>query len=296
MKIWTMTDTHNNFCPGKSPATNIFKCSEDNRDYPGDARHTHNNHVALQTHVSVPIVIGYTLYMPAIAQNLDFANHHANATPDDIRALAADVVKYGFHTAFVNPAYVSLAKSLLGSHAKVGCVISFPLGQDETSVKMAAANKAVSDGADELDIVPNLGLYFAGDKQGFLKEMTDIAESARIFGKPVVVKFILDPGYFDALPNKKEAMQEVASCIRQAGADFVKIGSGMGPRGPSLEDVAIVKEAVPGMNIKVAGGVDTREEAEGFLSAGAVRIGTSHAIDIVLGKKQEARPSRPTSE
>lgn len=223
--------------------------------------------------------------MPAIARSLDFANHHANATPDDIRALCAHVVKYGFHTAFVNPAYVKLAKSLLGSHAKVGCVISFPLGQDESSVKMAAANKAVSDGADELDVVANLGSYVSGDKEGFIKEMTDIVESARIYGKPVVVKFILDPGYFDVLPNKKEAMQDAARCIQQAGADFVKIGSGMGPRNPSLEDVAIVKEAVPGMNIKVAGGIDTREEAEAFLSAGVVRIGTSHAIDIVLGKK-----------
>lgn len=224
--------------------------------------------------------------MSVPASSLDFANHHANATPDDIRAIVESVVKYGFHTAFVNPAYVALTKSLVGSHAKVGCVISFPLGQDEPSVKMAAANKAVSDGADELDVVPNLGTYFSGDKPGFLKEMTDIVESARIFGKPVIVKFILDPGYFDALPNKKEAMQEVAQCIQQAGADFVKIGSGMGPRGPSLQDVAIVKEAVPGMNIKVAGGIDTQKEAEAFLNAGVVRIGSSHAIDIVTGKKE----------
>ena len=225
--------------------------------------------------------------MDPLARHLDFANHHANATADDIRVLAADVVKYGFHTAFVNPAYVKLAKSLLGSHAKVGCVISFPLGAVETSIKMAAANRAVSDGADELDVVANLGLYLSDDKEGFLKEMTDIVESARIYGKPVVVKFILEPGYFDVLPNKKEAIQDVAQCIQQAGADFVKIGSGMGPRGPSLDDVAIVKEAVPGMNIKVAGGIDTRQEAEAFLSAGVSRIGTSHAIDIVLGKKVE---------
>lgn len=222
--------------------------------------------------------------MDVSAQNLDFANHHANATPDDIRALCAAVVKYGFHTAFVNPTYVALAKSILETHAKVGCVISFPLGQDATAVKMAAANQAVSDGADELDVVPNLGLYMSGDTQGFLKDMADVVESARIFGKPVIVKFILDPGYFDTLPNKKEAMQEVARCIQQSGADFVKIGSGMGPRGPSVEDVAIVKEAVPDMKIKVAGGIDTKIEAASFLDAGAVRIGTSHAIEIATGK------------
>ena len=222
--------------------------------------------------------------MEELARRLDFANHHAHATPDDIRILCDGVVKWGFHTAFVNPTYVSLAKSILGSHAKVGCVISFPLGQDATRIKTAAANTAVSDGADELDIVPNLGLYFAGDKDGFVRDMTEVAEAARIFGKPVIVKFILDPGYFDALPNRKEAMQDVATCIRQAGADYVKIGSGMGPRNPTVEDVGIVREAVPNMKIKVAGGIVTKIDAESFFAAGVDRIGTSHAIDIVSKK------------
>ena len=221
--------------------------------------------------------------MDDLAQRLDFANHRATATPDDIRKLCADVEEYGFHTAFVNPAYVSLAKSILGTHAKTGCVISFPLGGDTTIVKLAAANRAVSDGADELDVVPNLGTYLSGDKQAFLKEMSDVVESARIFGKPVVVKFILDPGFFDTLPNKKDAMTEVAQFIQQSGADFVKIGSGMGPRNPTVEDVVIVKAAVPDMKIKVAGGVETKAQAEAFFAAGAHRIGTSHAIDIVNG-------------
>ena len=96
------------------------------------------------------------------------------------------------------------------------------------------------------------------------------------------MKFILDPGYFDALPNKKEQMQATARAIKASGADYVKIGSGMGPRGPSVEDVAIVREAVgPDMKIKVAGGIDTKAEAEACITAGAVRIGTSHAIEIV---------------
>lgn len=222
--------------------------------------------------------------MNDLAHHLDFANHKATATPDDIRELCALVEQHGFHTAFVNPTYVGLAKSILATHAKVGCVISFPLGQDTTSTKMAAANKAVNDGADELDVVPNLGLYMSDDKQGFLLDMTEVVESARIFGKPVVVKFILDPGYFDELPNKKEAMGEVAQFIQQSGADFVKIGSGMGPRNPNVEDVGIVKEAVPDMKIKVAGGVSTKIVAEKFFAAGVDRIGTSHAIEIVTEK------------
>lgn len=219
--------------------------------------------------------------MDDLARHLDFANHHANSTPDDIKKLCRDVVTYGFHTAFVNATYVRLAKSEVGNAAKVGCVISFPLGQDATASKMAAANTAVADGADELDVVPNIGLYVSGDQEGFLKDMSQVVEAARVYGKPVVVKFILDPGYFDDLPNKKAAMQDVARLIQQSGADFVKIGSGLGPRGPKVSDVLIVREAVPEMAIKVAGGIDTKEEALAMLAAGASRIGTSHAIDIV---------------
>lgn len=240
-------------------------------------------------------ILCYTVSMDDLARHLDFANHHATATPVEIKKLCADVEQYGFHTAFVNPAYVALAKSILTTHAKTGCVISFPLGQDTTDVKMAAANKAVSDGADELDVVPNLGLYFSGDKQAFITDMAQVVESARMFGKPVVIKFILDPGYFDTLPNKKEAMQEVAMCIQQSGADYVKIGSGMGPRNPTVDDVMIIKEAVPDMKIKVAGGVDTKEKALALFDSGADRIGTSHAIDIVSGEKTKPQ-SQPHNE
>ena len=117
-------------------------------------------------------------------------------------------------------------------------------------------------------------------------------------GRAVIVKFILDPGYFDKLPDKKEKMQAAALAIKNSGADFVKIGSGMGPRGPNVEDVAIVREAVgPTMKIKVAGGIDTYAEAKAFIDAGAVRIGTSHAVEIVSRAPTQApNPQAPTSE
>ena len=230
--------------------------------------------------------------MDDLALHLDFANHHANATPDDITKLCTDVVQYGFHTAFVNPVYVKLAKSVLKNRAKVGCVISFPLGQDVVSTKTAATNQAVMDGVDELDVVPNLGLYFSGQKQAFLQEMTDIVESARMLGRRVIVKFILDPGYFDKLPESTLAMQEVAHLIEASGADFVKIGSGMGPRNPSVEDVKTIRFAVPDMKIKVAGGIETRSQAVAMLNAGAIRIGTSHAISIVTKKYSKVTKNR----
>jgi deoxyribose-phosphate aldolase len=213
------------------------------------------------------------------AQYLDFANHHANATPADIEKVCAAVVQYGFHAAFVNACYITLAKS---KGVRVGTVVSFPLGQDTIAAKVAAVNEAVQLGADELDVVPNIGALTIDE----LKAIVDSARMARPLtpersdgervGKPVVIKFILDPGYLT-----KDQLASAAKLVQASGADFVKIGSGMGPREPSVEDVKIVREAVPTMKIKVAGGIDTYEEAKAFIDAGVARIGTSHAIEII---------------
>lgn len=216
-----------------------------------------------------------------IARFLDFANHHANATPADIETLCTAVIEHGFHGAFVNATYITIAKKLLAEKAPVGTVVSFPLGQDTIAAKMAAANEAVQLGADELDVVPNIGTFLSGGTAGFTNEMKEIVDSAHMPGRPIIVKFILEPGYFDTLPDKKEKMQEAAREIKASGADYVKIGSGMGPRNPTLEDLAIIKEAVPEMKIKVAGGITTYDVAKSFLDAGALHLGTSHAIEII---------------
>ena len=109
--------------------------------------------------------------------------------------------------------------------------------------------------------------------------MKDVVESAHMLSRPVIVKFILEPGFVTNIG-------EVSELIRAAGADYVKIGSGMGPRNPTLEDLAAVKEAIGNtIKIKVAGGIVDRKTAEAFLAAGAYHLGTSHAIDIVKGKK-----------
>lgn len=220
--------------------------------------------------------------MNALSPYLDFANHNANATPKDIEKLCNDVLAYGFHAAFVNATYIVIAKKILSGKAPVGTVISFPLGQDTTTAKVAAANNAATLGADELDIVPNLGFFLAGDEKGFSQDMTAVVEGARMLGKPIIIKFILEPGFFDSLPDKKEKMQRAAELIRAAGADYVKIGSGMGPRNPTLEDFLIVKEIIgDSIKIKVAGGITTKEVAQMFINAGVTRLGTSHAIEIV---------------
>lgn len=239
--------------------------------------------------------------MPDLAQTLDFANHHAHATPDDIEKLCKGVIDYGFHAAFVNPSYVSFARGRLAKLSRekivLGTVISFPLGQDTTAIKMAAANNAVSQGADELDVVPNIGLYLADRVDEFLTEMKNVAESARMTGLPVIIKFIIDPGYFDAFEDPTSHLVRASELVRASGADYVKIGSGMGPRNPTIEDLQTVRKTVgQTVKVKVAGGVRDKKTAEAFIKAGADRIGTSSAIEIVTGKSSEIQLAHSPSE
>lgn len=215
----------------------------------------------------------------SIAPHLDLANHHASATPADIKNICASVLKYGFNGAFVNPCYITLAKEELMGKAKVGTAFSFPLGQDTLEMKIFAARESVRLGADELDIVPNNGLLLSEAGFGlYREELKTIVDSARATRADVIVKFIIETGFLEEVLIKRAAEAIVAS-----GADFVKICSGMGPRGASLDDVRLVKEAIgtAPIRIKVAGGIDTIEEARGFLAAGAHRIGTSKAVEII---------------
>ena len=229
----------------------------------------------------------------SIALSLDLANHHAGATPEEIKLLCENVLKYGFNAAFVNPCYIALARGELGDRAKVGCTISFPLGQDTTEMKIFAAREAIRLGADELDIGANNGLLLAENGFGqYREELKAIVDSARAARPDIIIKFIIETGLF--LLNEQEAnsderdrgeflIKRAAEAILASGADFVKICSGMGKRGASLGDVRLVKEAVgtAPIKIKVAGGIDTIEKVHAFLAVGANRIGTSKAVEIM---------------
>ncbi|MFZ5365890.1 MAG: deoxyribose-phosphate aldolase [Patescibacteria group bacterium] len=212
-----------------------------------------------------------------LAKYLDLANHHQEATPQDIKDLCQKVQQYGFHSAFVNPCYISLARELLGEKGIVGTVISFPLGQDSKETKIVASIDAVKKGADELDVVMNIGMFKAGKEEQVLGEMKAVIEVAKSIRQTILVKFIIETGLLT-----KEEIKKASLLVFQSGADFVKTNSGMGPRGASLEDVKLIREAVGGkIKIKVAGGIDTLKEAEDFISAGVDRIGTSKAVEII---------------
>lgn len=214
-------------------------------------------------------------------------------------------MSYGFNAAFINPYWVVLAKTTLAGRAKVGTAISFPLEQDTTESKISASLGAVKDGADELDIVPNNALLLDQNMNTYQMQLTQIVSSIRAVRKEIIIKFILETGNLSPLPTLSPTPQEVkqenerimagAKCILEFGADFMKICSGMGRRGASLNDVRIVKEVVGNtpIKIRVAGGIDTFEEAMSFLTAGAHRIGTSHAVKII---EQSSHASSTTSQ
>jgi len=212
-----------------------------------------------------------------LVQYLDFANHHPESTTDDIRHLCQKVEEFGFHTAFVNPCWVSLAKEILNGKAPVGTVVAFPLGQETQDIKILSSLKAIDQGADELDISMNVGWLKSGQADKALNEMKMIVEAIRNLKKKTVVKFIIETGFLN-----DEEIKKASEMVLSAGADFIKTNSGMGSRGASLKDEVLIKSAVGDkIKIKVDGGIDTLKEALDFIKAGVSRIGTSKAMEII---------------
>ena len=219
-----------------------------------------------------------------LAPFLDFANHHNSCTHADVTELCNKVLQYGFNSAFVNPYFIKFAKEKIGGKAKVGTVIAFPLGQELTSIKVESAKAAIKEGADEIDVCLNVALIKEGLWEESFSEMKAVVDGARGLRKDIVIKFIPEVGLLT-----DEEIKKVAVLIADSGADFFKTGSGSvgDSRGPEIKDIQLVREAVgQRLKIKVVGGISTYDQALSFIEAGADRIGTSHAVEIVEGKRE----------
>ena len=223
-----------------------------------------------------------------LASYLDFGMHQANTTEQDIHNVCNKVLEYQFHAAFVNPYYVTLTKKLLGDKAKVGTVISFPLGQETMTTKIASTQEAIKNGADALDIVLNVAFLKEHAWEKSLDEMQTLVGAAREIREDVIVKFIPETGFLTP-----DEIKKAAELMVQAGADYFKTCSGFGPRGATIEDVKLVRQAVGDqIKIKVAGGIVDYDQAIAFIQAGANAIGTSRAVEIITKQKGLAMPSR----
>ncbi len=201
----------------------------------------------------------------------------AEATPDQIRKLCAEAKALGTAGVCVNPCHVALAaKELLGTGLAAMAVVGFPLGANRTDVKIDEALRAVGDGAGELDMVINAGLYRGGEKMAVRH---DIAAVVRAGGR-VPTKVIFETAYLT-----EDQIRELTSWCVELGAAFVKTSTGFGPRGASVRDIEIMAEPngkKPGtIGVKASGGIKTLEAALALIEAGATRIGSSATVAMV---------------
>lgn len=197
-----------------------------------------------------------------------------DATPEQIVALCEEAKKFDFMSVCVNPAYVPLAaKCLEGSDVKVCTVIGFPLGMNLTKTKIQEAELAIREGAEEIDMVINVGMLKAGHDQ-YVEE--EIRELKAVAGKKVL-KVIIETCL---LTDEEKIRACVAS--KNAGADFVKTSTGFSTGGATVHDVALMRKTVgPEMGVKASGGVRTHEDLLAMVEAGATRIGTSNGTKII---------------
>lgn len=205
---------------------------------------------------------------------IDHTMLKANATRADIEKLCQEAKQHEFASVCINTCFVPLAAKLLeGSEVKVCCVVGFPLGAMSTPAKAFEAQWAVEHGAQEVDMVLNVGAMISGEEEIVLRDIEAVVQAAH---PKAIVKVILE----NCLLNDEQKIRACKLCV-QAGAEFVKTSTGFSTGGATVEDVALMKRAVDGRaKVKAAGGIRTRQQALAMIEAGADRIGASAGIAL----------------
>lgn len=203
-----------------------------------------------------------------LVKYIDYTLLKATATPADIEKLCQEARQYGFFSVCVNSSYVPLAAQLLkGTDVKVCTVVGFPLGAMSTQGKLYETSTALAEGADEIDMVINLGLFLSGRTAKVLDEIALLKQETA----DKVLKVIIETCYL----NDDQKRLAAQLCV-DAGADFVKTSTGFGTGGATLADVQLIKEVVGDRaKIKASGGIRNRETALQYIDLGVSRIGAS---------------------
>ena len=210
-----------------------------------------------------------------VSHMIDHTLLKPDATQDQVAQLCYEAKKHAFASVCVNPSYVKLCADLLKDTDVLVCtVIGFPLGATSTESKAFEAQKAVRDGATEVDMVINVGGLKSRDYELVEQDIAAVARAVHAGG--AILKVIIEA----ALLTDEE---KVAACqlAKVAGADFVKTSTGFGPGGATAEDVALMRRVVgSGMGVKASGGIRTYADAKKMIAAGASRIGASASVKI----------------
>lgn len=208
---------------------------------------------------------------------------HTALTPEknekDIIKLCDEAIQYGFYSVCINPCYIPLAKSkLTNSEVKICTVVGFPIGASMTSVKVFETEQAIIEGANEIDMVINIGWI---KSQQWSKVYQDIQA---VFNacNGIPLKVILET----CLLTSDEIIKACDIC-KTIGVAFVKTSTGFNKNGATLEDIKLMKQTVGDIGVKASGGIRDTQTALAMIHAGATRIGSSAGITIVEGKNKE---------
>ncbi|MCX7975500.1 MAG: deoxyribose-phosphate aldolase [Bellilinea sp.] len=222
-----------------------------------------------------------------IAGMIDHTLLKPDATQEQIAQLCFEAKRYGFASVCVNPTWIELCGKLVqGSAVKVCTVIGFPLGANTPEVKAFETAQAIQLGAQEVDMVINIGALKSRDLQLVARDIRGVVKTA--YEKGVLVKVIIETG----LLTDEE---KVIACLisKEVGADFVKTSTGFSGGGATVNDVALMRRVVgPQVGVKASGGVRTFEDAEQMIKAGANRIGASASVKIVSGAQPAESPAK----
>lgn len=217
-----------------------------------------------------------------LAHFIDHTLLKARATRDELDKLCDEAAKYKFASVCVNASNVAYcARRLRGSGVPVCAVVGFPLGATTPDAKAFETKEAVRAGAEEIDMVINIGALKSKDYALLLEDIQKVVQAA----KPALVKVILETGELDH-------DEKVIACVlsKIAGAAFVKTSTGFGPGGATADDVALMKAVVgEEVEVKASGGVRTADDADRMIKAGATRIGASASVAIVQGATTPAK-------
>ncbi|MEW6701891.1 MAG: deoxyribose-phosphate aldolase [Bacteroidota bacterium] len=202
-----------------------------------------------------------------------------DATPQEIKKLCDEARTYNFASVCINPCYVQMCKALLsGSKVKVCTVIGFPLGATTTETKRAEAEQALKNGAQEIDMVINIGMLKQNENEYVFNDINQVVLAAKKFG--AICKVIIET----ALLTDEE---KIKACLlaKEAKADFVKTSTGFSKGGATAGDVALMRYVVGStVGVKASGGIRTTEDAKLMIASGADRIGASASVKIIKGE------------
>ena len=214
-----------------------------------------------------------------LARMIDHTQLKPDATYEQIQKLCREALKYGFYAVVVNPCFVKYASGLVKSkNVKVAGVVGFPLGATTSEVKAFETRNLIENGADEVDMVINIGALKSGEFDLVKKDIEMVVEAAQ----PATVKVIIETCYLTHDEKVKACM-----LAKEAGADFVKTSTGFGSAGASVSDVKLMRTTIgEDMGVKAAGGIRDCKTALEMIKAGANRIGASQSVSIIEEMKE----------